>query len=176
MCDPSTAVYAASQAVGAIAGGAQASAQNKYNKAVAAQNEVIIRENLNTNLKLLGQQSIQERQAAASQLEGIRRRARNAEGTALASAGASGVSGRSLSFLADTYDQALQESATNASISLRNSENQRRAQTSGLIANAKSGLISNTPQKIQGPGFVDLLQIGLNVGSFALEQDSKDNP
>lgn len=174
MCS-TTALFATSQVADAIAGGVQANAQNKYNKAVSKQNEAAIRENLNANLNLLGQQSIQERQAAAARLEGIRRQARNAEGTALASAGASGVSGNSLSFLADAYERALQESATNTAISLKNSEGQRRAQAQGLVANAQAGLFSNLPQKVQGPGYLDLLKIGLDVGSFALDQNSKDN-
>ncbi len=173
MCEP-TAIFAASQAVGLGGQAIAANQQNKFNKAVSKQNEAAIRDGLNTNLGLLGQQSIQERQAAAARLEGIRRQARNAEGTALASAGANGVSGQSLSFLADTYEQALAESATNVDITLRNSEAQRAAQAQNLVTQARQGLIANLPQQNQGPGFIDLLTAGLNVAAFKVEQDSED--
>jgi len=174
MCEP-TAILAVGQGLNLVGGHLEAQKANKQNKLTAQQNEAAIRENLNINFGLLGQQSIQERQAAAARLEGIRRQARQAEGTSLASAGANGVSGQSLSFLADTYEQALAESTTNVDITLRNAEAQRAAQAQSLATQARMGVISNTPQNVQGPGFLDLLTSGLNVATFAFNQDTKDN-
>ena len=149
--------------------------QNKYNEAVSKANEAIIRQNLRVNQQALGRQAIEEQQAVAARLEGIRRQARQAEGTALASAGASGVAGSSLNALADLYERSVLESTTNAERSLENSARQRALQQQNLVSQAQSGLISNIPQKVQGPGFLDLVSAGLDVAAFAVDQNTKDN-
>jgi hypothetical protein len=165
----------ASQAAEMVGQAQAASAQNKHNKAVSKANEAIIRENLRVNQQALGRKAIEEQQSVAARLEGIRRQARQAEGTALASAGASGVSGNSLAALADLYERSVLESTTNAERTLENSARQRALQQQNLVSQAQSGLVSNIPQKVQGPGFIDLAIAGLEIGSFAYNQNTKDN-
>lgn len=174
MCDP-TAVTIGAQALNFIGGNQAAKAANKQNQAVAAEQQAAIRENLIINQAVLGRQSTEERQSIATRLEGLRRQAREAEGTAIASAGASGAAGNSLGVLADLYEQNLRESQTNALRSLENSDAQRALEQLGLIAQAKAGVVSATPQKVQGPGFIDLVNAGFNVAAFAVNQNTKDN-
>ena len=175
MCDP-VALFGGAQALNFMGGRISVKAANKYNQAVAEEQQAAIRENLVINQAVLGRQSTEERQSIATRLEGLRRQAREAEGTAIASAGASGASGNSLGALADLYERNLLESETNALRSLENSDAQRALEQLGLTAQAKAGVVSAIPQKVQGPGFIDLVSAGLDVAAFAVNQNSKDNP
>lgn len=168
MCSPVAAIgaFAGSQGLGLFGQSQAAKGANKqaqYNFKLTTQ---FAQQAAVQNYKSIGQRQLQEEAATSSALQQLAREARSARGTALASAGESGVSGAAINALDDLYLRNLLENQIALKESRRASSFQLQAQALGIQQQGQAQILSALPGKAPMPNAFDFLKAGLDTAAF----------
>lgn len=168
MCDPISAgigLSVAANAANFAQQSAQANAADDYQNAVHERNTELQRRNAQQQFSQLSIRRLEEREAAAREIDSVAREARLARGSARVAAGEAGVQGNSVdAFLDDFTRQELEfQEAT-----LRNEEFRDRQllfDQEAVRTGQEARTLSTLPQPVTRPSF---LGAGLNIVADSL--------
>lgn len=171
MCEPVTiaslALTAATTAYTTYQQKVNADAQEKYQKELHKFNSQVATENALRNYAALQRRQVQEREAAAIDIQQIAAQSTAAQGTARAAAATAGTAGLSVEALVADFERdelAFQDQVRRTS-TFR--DEQFRLEAEGVRAGLQGQILSTLPQPVQQPDFVGAaLRIGASSVSI----------